>query len=236
MGISEKRRKLLELYSDIRVADVRDALDAFGYHFHCTMDTTIKPLFRTRAFGIAKTVRYLPYRGGNEYAEYIKDPKRYLNEYLGKYYQETCPYPWIETIEEGDFVVIDQSGLRVGLMGSANLLDCLSRGMRGLVTNGGVRDTDEVILEKIPVWCSTIAQSTVHLRLEYSDMDIPVAVGGVQVRPGDVIVADGDGVVVVPQEIAFEVAELAKVIHDMDKEERRRLYDKIGRPYDETVL
>lgn len=235
--LSEReRQELLNLYSDVRVADARDALDALGYHFQCSMDANIKPLLRIRVCGIAKTVRYLPYRGSSEYADYVKNPRLYLSKYAIEYYEKVCPYPWIKTIQKGDFVVIDQSGLRVGLMGSANLLDCWNRGMVGLVTNGGVRDTDEILIEKIPVWCATISQSTVHLRLEFDAMDIPIAVGGVQVRPGDIIVADGDGVIVIPIEIAWDIAKIAKEIHEMDKIERRKLYEIGGREYDETVL
>ena len=102
-------------------------------------------------------------------------------------------YPWVESIEEGDFVVIDQSGLSVGLMGSENTLNCLRRGVCGFVTNGGVRDTDEIIQQKIPFWSPLVAQCMVQGRLQYDAHDVPVAVGGSLSHPGDVIVATVTG-------------------------------------------
>jgi regulator of RNase E activity RraA len=63
----------------------------------------------------------------------------------------------------------------------------------------------------------------------------PVVVGGVLVNPGDVIVADGDGVIVVPRDVAPRVAEFAHKIIAGDKEGRRALYKKLGLPEDSSV-
>lgn len=57
------REQLLALYQDLRVADVRDGLDTLLHHWVGSMEPSIRPLFRTKAFGIARTCRYLPYRG-----------------------------------------------------------------------------------------------------------------------------------------------------------------------------
>jgi len=120
-------------------------------------------------------------------------------------------------------------------MGSANTLDCLDRGVRGFVTNGGVRDTDEIILQNIPFWSLFCSQAMVQARLEFDAKDIPVSVGGVQVRPGDIVVADGDGVIVVPQEIAELVARNAHAEHERDKKNRREAYRRLGKEEDHTV-
>ncbi|MCJ7738742.1 MAG: RraA family protein, partial [Anaerolineae bacterium] len=156
-------------------------------------------------------------------------------EWSAWYYREVSPYPWIEEIEEGDFCVLDQSGVDAGIMGSNNSLDCLGRGMRGLVTNGGVRDTDELILEHIPIWSRFISQAMVQGRVQYESHNTPVVVDGVTVALGDVVVADGDGVIVVPQDIAPDVAEYASQELHKDKPTRRRLYEELGMPLDETV-
>ena len=151
------------------------------------------------------------------------------------YYDEICTYPWVEEISEGDFVVIDLSGLNVGLIGSSNGLGIFTDGASGFAIDGGVRDTDELILERVPVWSSSIAQTMVQVRLEYDAHDMPVAVGGVQVRPGDIVVADGDGVIIVPQEIACDVAHWASVEHANDKKERCALYEKAELEFDATL-
>jgi 4-hydroxy-4-methyl-2-oxoglutarate aldolase len=64
----------------------------------------------------------------------------------------------------------------------------------------------------------------------------PTTCAGVKVRPGDVIVADDYGVMVVPQDLADEVARRAKLIQDKDRPGRRENYKKLGLPLDETVL
>lgn len=224
------REQLLALYQDLRVADVRDGLDTLLHHWVGSMEPSIRPLFRTKAFGIARTCRYLPYRGTIPHLS----PEEYW-KWVSQYYAEVCSYPWIKDIQEGDFVVIDQSGVNAGLTGSTNTLDCLERGVRGFVTNGGVRDTDEIILQGIPFWSLFCSQAMVQARLEFDSKDIPVSVGGVQVRPGDVVVADGDGVIVVPQDIAELVARNAHAEHERDKKSRREFYRRLGKEEDPTV-
>jgi regulator of RNase E activity RraA len=180
--------------------------------------------------GIAKTVRYVPYTGTVP----TMTPQEYT-EWVGWYYREVCPYPWIEDIRDGDFCVIDQSGLDSGLMGSNNSLVGFGKGARGYVTNGGVRDTDELIIQRVPFWSRFVSQSMVQGRLQFDAYDIPVMVNGVLVRPGDVVVADGDGVIVVPQDIAFDVAKYARGELEQDKMGRRRIYEELGMELDHTV-
>jgi len=224
------RHELLALYADLRVADVRDGLDAMMQHRTGSMAHAIRPVWRTRAVGIARTVRYVPYAG----AIPTLSPEEYA-EWVGWYYREVCPYPWIGEIEDGDFCVIDQSGVDAGLMGSDNTMSGLRRGARGYVTNGGVRDTDELILQGVPFWSAFIAQSMVQGRLQFEAKDVPVTVGGVTVRPGDVVVADGDGVVVVPRDVAPDVARLAHAEHERDKASRRKHYEALAIPPDASL-
>ncbi len=226
----ERREELLTLYRGLRVADVRDGMDWLMMHHYGSMSPDIRPLYRTRVVGIARTARYLPFQGSvpkmspTEYTEWVR-----------WYYGNVCTYPWMQEIEPGDFIVIDQSGIDVGLMGSNNSLAGVARGAVGYVTNGGVRDTDELILEQVPFWSKIVSQSIVQGRICYDAHNVAVQVGGVLVHPGDVVVADGDGVIVVPQELAVDVAMYAHQELRHDKEGRRRLYEALGRPLDETV-
>ena len=221
---------LLALFEGLRVADVRDGLDACGYHHIGSLAPEIRPLWRTRAAGIARTARYLPYQGRVPEAS----PEEYA-KWSGWYYGNVCTYPWIDAIAEGDFVVIDQSRVNAGLMGSENTLAAWKRGVRGFVSDGGVRDTDEIILQQIPFWSRIVSQSMVQSRLQFDAMDVPICVGGQTVCPGDVIVADGDGVIVVPQSVARDVARLAGEEHARDMQKRRKHYDDLGKPPDGTV-
>jgi len=225
-----ERSELLALFAELRVADVRDGLDTLGLHVQATVHHGIRPLWRTRACGLARTARHLPFAGtmppltGDDYWKWS-----------GEYYAKVNPYPWMDGITPGDFVVIDQSGVDVGLMGSNNSLAGFKSGARGYVCNGGVRDTDELILQQIPFWSAFVAQKMVQARLQYDAHDVPVAVGGVTVYPGDMVVADGDGVIVVPRVHAKAVAKWANEERVRDRAIRKKLYLDLGRPLDPSV-
>ena len=115
---------------------------------------------------------------------------------------------------------------------------CIQPAVRSssVVTNGGARDTDELIKQRCPVYSRYISRRFNPGRLEYAGHGMPVNCGGVLVRPGDMVVADGDGVIVVPVEKALQVAEIARGILDGDKRGRRHLYDQAGIPPDDTVI
>jgi len=225
-----ERQELLLLYQNLRVADVRDGMDWNMLHSQGSLSVDIRPIFRTRTCGIARTARYLPYSGSLP----KMSPEEY-SEWSGWYYQNVCTYPWIDQIQPGDFIVIDQSEVDAGLMGSNNALEGVRHGARGYVTDGGVRDTDELILEKVPFWSRMISQSMVQGRLQFEATQIPVQVSGVTVYPGDVVVADGDGVIVVPRQQAREVAKYAHRELTNDKTARRNLYQALGMELDDSV-
>lgn len=228
--LQTERETILERYRDLRVADVRDGMDWCGMMHYGSMSPDIRPLWRTRLVGIARTARYLPFQGpvphktGEDYTEWS-----------GWYYGNVCTYPWEADIIPGDVIVIDQSSVNVGLMGSNNTLAGIQRGARGYISSGGVRDTDEIIGQKIPFWSKLVSQPMVQGRVQFDAKDVPVAVGGVVVYPGDVIVADGDGVVVVPRKLAFDVAEYAHRELRADKIARRQRYEALGMELDDTV-
>ncbi len=227
----EERTELLELFKDLRVADVRDGMDWCGMHLFGSMVPDMRPLYRTRIVGIAKTARYLPFQGPIP----KMTPDAYT-EWQGWYYNHVCTYDWEAGIEDGDIMVLEAHGLDAGLIGSNNGLGCKAKGLRGFVTSGAVRDTDEMILTEIPAWSMHISQAMVQARMQYDAMDVPVSVGGVRVNPGDVVVADGDGVIVVPRQMARDVARYAKKELDNDKVQRRAKYESLGMTLDETVL
>ena len=82
----------------------------------------------------------------------------------------------------------------------------VARGVAGIVTDGAVRDKPGLIASGMPIWTSAITAPPPAARHMLADMQQPISCGGVAVFPGDVIVADADGIVVVPAGLAEEVA------------------------------
>jgi regulator of RNase E activity RraA len=223
--------ELIQLYKGLRVTDVRDGMDWVGYHHYGTLDHAIRPLYRTTAIGIARTARYLPFEGpaphvtGDEYTKWSN-----------WYYGNVCTDPWSQEIEPGDFICLDVCGLDVGLLGSNNTLSGKKKGAVGWLTNGGgIRDTDECIIQKIPVWSKFVSQPMDQARIRYLEKDIPIALGGVAIYPGDLIVADGDGVIAVPRKLIRDVAKYAWQEASGDKVARKQMYIDLGMELDETV-
>jgi regulator of RNase E activity RraA len=91
-------------------------------------------------------------------------------------------------------------------IGSSNIRSWQRLGMRGVITSGGLADSDEIIHHKVPAYYKRLARGIRPGRNELESVNRPINLGGALVRPGDVVVADGDGVVVVPREHAEEVA------------------------------
>jgi len=222
--------ELIKLFEGLRVADVRDGMDWVGYHHYGSTDPSIRPLWRTTAIGIARTSRYVPYEGPTPRFT----PEEY-SEWVPKYYAEINNDPWVNDLQPGDFMCFDVAGSDVGLIGSANSLDQKKKGCVGYLTNGAARDTDEMILQKIPMWTKFISQNMSQARLRWIDKDIPIGIGGVAIYPGDVVVADGDGVIIVPRKVAREVAKWAKRESDNDRAGRKQMYLDLGMELDSTV-
>jgi 4-hydroxy-4-methyl-2-oxoglutarate aldolase len=231
-------KAVLELFKGLRVADVVDGMDAVGLFDTGTMDAEIHPLWRDTAnfthrfVGIAVTARYVPTQQPT--AGIL--PVEAYDAWAGEWYDKRSPESFVPLIRKGTALVIDEAPLAdVGSIGSYNILDWASRGAVGIVTNGTARDTDEVITEKVPLYLRKIGRGIRPGRNELESVNRPVVCGGVLVVPGDVVVADGDGAVVVPRARAEAVAAYARKIMDGDKEGRRELYKKIGLKPDPSV-
>ena len=236
---NEDPMPLVKKYEGLRVTDVRDAMQAIGLQDIGVMDHSIRPLWRDsteklahRIYGVALTYQYLPTnkpQAGNMSYESF-------SEWHDRWYRDFAPEAFLRILRPGTVLVIDAAGIEnTGFIGSNNALNWRSRGMSGVITNGNCRDTDELILQKIPVYSKFQGGGTRPGRIETGSINLPVTVGGALVRPGDFIVADGDGVQVVPREHAERVAEIAWDIAKGDKEGRRKLYEKLKMPLDPTV-
>ena len=145
-----------------------------------------------RMVGIAHTVRYVPVR-----EDVVAADDRELNA------QKAA----IETISPGEVLVIDARGEPgAGTIGDILALRALRRGAAGIVTDGGLRDSPAVGALDIPTYFHAPHASVLGLLHYPLETNVPVACGGVLVLPGDVIVGDAEGVVVVPAQLAEEVA------------------------------
>ncbi|GAB3462096.1 4-carboxy-4-hydroxy-2-oxoadipate aldolase/oxaloacetate decarboxylase [Streptomonospora sediminis] len=225
-------QEVVALFDGLRVADVRDGMDWVGLHHKGTVAPEITPLWQgARMTGVARTMRLRP----SEKDVPALTPEAYTDWAYGYWYKELYSPPVKRDLVDGEVVVIESAGLDVGEVGSNNSLEWYAAGARGVLTSGGVRDTDECIMQQVPVFCRYRAQKMVQGRVEFDATQVPVNVGGVLVRPGDVIVADYDGVVAVPAEYAEQVAKYARQELDNDKIGRRRIYEQLGRPLDDSV-
>lgn len=232
--------ELLKLYEGLRVADVSDGMDMVGLADAGLMSQEIVPLWKDVADmghhirGIAITARYVPTN------RVVKTPmsKEEFQEWESKWYTETSTEPYAQLIKDGSVIVLDVQGDGdTGSVGSFNSLDWYRRGARGIVSNGGIRDIDEIIKQEIPVYLDMMnrGRGIRPGRNEIESVNKPVSVGGVLVNPGDMVVADGDGVIVVPRPYAKQVAQYAREVLDKDKRGRRDLYQQLDRPLDATV-
>ena len=234
----QEDRELLKQFEGLRVADVSDGMDKVGLanvglmspEIHAAWKDTKQ--YKHRFIGIAVTARYVPTNDGPAPAMETEA----FDKWVGRTYSEVTPEPFVPLIREGTALVIDDAETRdVGSIGSNNIMGWKLRGCVGVVTDATARDTDEVATEEMPLYFRHPGRGIRPGRNEIESVNRPIECGGVLVRPGDVIVAEGDGVICVPREKAREVADYARATMDGDKAGRRNLYKQLGLPEDASV-
>jgi 2-keto-4-pentenoate hydratase/2-oxohepta-3-ene-1,7-dioic acid hydratase in catechol pathway/regulator of RNase E activity RraA len=148
-----------------------------------------------RMAGFAHTLRYVPVR-----EDVVQTDTRELNA------QKQA----IESISPGEVLVIDARGEKgAGTIGDILALRALRRGAAGIVTDGGLRDSPTVAGLEIPTYFRAPHASVLGLLHFPLETNVPIACGGVLVLPGDVVVGDAEGVVVIPAQLAEEIADAA---------------------------
>ena len=177
------------------IADaVEEATGARGW-----MSADMKPIYDARIVGRAATALMRPVLKN--------DTRRYTNHILDI----------LDEAPAGSVLVyVMQDGLEIAAMGNLMGTTAKVRGLAGAVIDGAVRDISELRRLEFPVWSRRVSPATSVGRMISVDKQIPVKCGEIMVHPGDYIVADADGVVVVPTAAAEKVIEFLKQYDDKE--------------------
>jgi len=129
----------------------------------------------------------------------------------------------MEFCQAGDILVVSTTSESTdGMFGELLAVSCRARGVVGLVIDAGCRDVADIAAMNFPVWSKAItAQGTV--KSAAGSVNVPIVCAGAAVQPGDVIVADADGVVVVPRQAAAGIAKLGNERVAKEQKSRERL-------------
>ncbi len=233
---AEEDSRILKLYEGLRVADVSDGMDMVGLPDVGLVDPAIHADWKNSDLshqfrGIAVTVRYVPTQKKDR-----PEPNEKFSDWEGNFYNKYSNEAFAEIIKPGTAVIIDDvEDKDIGSIGSYNILNWFKLGAVGVVTDASSRDTDEIEIEKVPLYLRKKGRGIRPGRNEIESVNRPVVIGGVLVCPGDIVVADGDGVIVVPRAQAEQVAIYSRQILDKDKDARKNLYKEVGLPEDKTV-
>lgn len=233
----EENLELLKMYENLRVADVSDGMDMVGLPNTGLVDPAIHPDWTDYQElshiirGIAVTARYVPTQKPDR-----PKPDEDFSAWEGHFYSTYSHEAFAKIIQKGSVVVLDDVEYKdIGSIGSNNILSWYKAGAVGVVTDASSRDTDEIAIQKVPLYLRKKGRGIRPGRNELESVNRPITIGGVLVCPGDVVVADGDGVVVVPRNVAKQVAEYAQEVLKKDKAGRLNLYKSLGLPLDKTV-
>ncbi len=180
---------LLCAYSSLGTPTLANALD--DVEFAGVLQGLAQIVPGTRCAGRAVTISQVSAERGSFASEEFK---------VGEMLDAAAP---------GDIIVVDNAARSVSTWGGLATFAAKIKGLGGLVVDGGVRDREEIQQHRFPVFARHMTPLTGRTRLKVTAINQTISCGGVRVRPGDVIVADGSGVVCIPAEHAARVAELA---------------------------
>jgi len=193
-------------FRHVTVAAIADVLWADGIAAH--MSSEIRPVFPVKIAGPAVTVQEEPT------SERV--PPHHMFEAA-------------DTAEPGGVIVIAINGYKdVATWGGLATAACKVRGVEATVLDGGCRDIDEIDgLYHYPVYARSVSAGTTIGRFKTTAINISVVCGGVTVNPGDIVVGDRDGIVVVPAEKAEDILQRA-IETDRKEREQMRVILQLG--------
>jgi regulator of RNase E activity RraA len=168
-------------------AMVSDSLDELGFRAQ-VLSGDILPLFSgTRVFGRASTVQFVPTQSDSD-----------------RPYDDAISY--IDSLGTGDVAVVATgTNLSSAYWGELFSAAAMGRGATGVITDGTIRDVTKVEALGFPVFCAGRRPIDFRARMMIDSVHQPVLIGGVTVNEGDLVLGDGDGVVVIPHEVEVQV-------------------------------
>lgn len=197
-GLSPALRAKLEAAP---TASLSSQLRKRGLH-SCFIDGVHANIAGSKIVGTAKTLRFIPAR------------EDLFTSHGGGYNAQKRAF---DAVAEGEIVVIEARGdAGAGTLGDILALRAKTRGAAGVVTDGAVRDFDAVVEIGLPVFSLGRHASVLGRKHVPWESDVTIACGGAAVQPGDIIVGDGDGVLVIPPALAEEVADAALAQEEQD--------------------
>ena len=206
--LSPQDRVLFDKLMRVGIESAWSLVTAEGYPQNFINELSpLKP--NTRMVGRARTMRYLPNRKDVREKLYSAGPQ--LN------------YKSAEEAQPGDVLVFDAGGeTRAGVSGGVTTIRFLVRGGAGLVIDGAMRDVPELEAMPIQTYMRRGHASSVAPLMMSVDYQVPVRIGSVTVIPGDILVGESTGILVIPAAIAEKIADKA-LEHDEEEEFQRGL-------------
>lgn len=179
---------ILRAFAEISTATLSDAMGRHG-----ALSSAIRPMYEDiRMVGVALTVLCFP--GDN-----------------------LMTHKALQMVQPGDVMMIDDGDSNSGCFGHRSALTARARGGVGVVVSGSIRDAAMLRLERFPVFARGVSPRAPQKNTPGS-INVPVQIGGIVVCPGDIVVGDDDGVVVIPRAMARTVLEKARVRDLKEKE------------------
>ena len=201
--------ELVELFRGLPVANIDDCMERTA-----AVASSVVPLGKGQLLGTAFTVQVAP--GDN-----------------------LMFHAAMDMAKPGDVIVIDAGGFTErAIFGELMATYCKARGVRGIVCDGAVRDADRLgAMEDFPVYAKAVTPDGPY-KNGPGQVNVPVAVGGRVVHPGDIVVGDGDGVLFIRPEYARQLAEATREIGRKEAEIMRHILEDgtYIRPWVDTLL
>ena len=202
MALSENIR---EAFSIASTATIQNQLFIRGFRNRFLNGVLLRTPNHSRFVAEAFTLRFIPAREDLDKVEAFKDPR---------HPQRLA----IESVEPGQALIVDsRNDPRAASAGEILVTRLAKRGGVAFISDGAVRDSHEMDSIGIPVYTAGVTANTNLIHHHAVDFQVPIGCAGVAVFPGDVLVGDPEGVLVVPHEIALEVATASLEQHELEE-------------------